>query len=222
MTQTQYQKTKPLQLEYRQWVQQTCKAALPQGSVSSNGWRTSLRLLSHYQSQRCHLELILPEAWGKAHVVHIMQLRNRYLWHWMNLQCTRLSTSTIKKIKLRWAAHSVSNSSECWKKKNNLSTCFKGAHSSLRSLMGLTVLSWGCVALHWCRPAIRECPAVAPPPAWGRSSTSQCLPIGLDLTKHTWTSHSFPCICVCVYMTSLESASVRTEDYKFETDLNYG
>lgn len=50
--------------------------------------------------------------------------------------------------------------------------------------MRLTVLSWGCGALPWCKPAVRECLEVAPHLTLERSSASQCLPIGWDLTTH--------------------------------------
>lgn len=49
-----------------------------------------------------------------------------------------------------------------WEKiKNNLCPRDKGV--SLWGF-GLTALRWGCVAQRWCRPPVRGCPAIAPPP----------------------------------------------------------
>ena len=84
---------------YRQGVQRTCKAALPQGSQSSNGWRTVLRLLSHCQSQHCHLTVILKEAWQEVHQFCIiatllsentkqpLYLHYFHWYHWWNSLC---------------------------------------------------------------------------------------------------------------------------------------
>lgn len=53
----------PLLIQCKQGCGCTYKAAPLQGSLSSNGWRTSLRPLSHCHSQHCHLAVILREAW---------------------------------------------------------------------------------------------------------------------------------------------------------------
>lgn len=156
---------------------QTCKAAPPQGSLSSSGWRTSLRLLSHCHSQRCHLTLKLREAWGEAHTHDAARL-----WVFVAVCGSMLSTYVYSSGD--WHGLLIRVVSQCQAllsvRRNHYNLCnsYEGVHLFLMPLMGLTVLSWGCGALRWCRSAVRECPAVEPPPAWGRSSVSLCPPIG--------------------------------------------